>query len=234
MSSLEGTSYKVKLEVFEGPLDLLLYLVRVHELDIHDIPIGKITEEYLKILRTLNLDNVSEFVVMAATLLLIKSRSLLPTQAKITEEDEEDLRAELIKQLLEYQQYKNAALVLRKFEGEQSKLYSRRVARVEEETFLEVNLFDLLSSYQSLLTAVSLPVVEIQDDSITVKEKISELELLLREREYLLLEELLPPPTQKIVLIVTFLALLELVRLQRVFLSQREPFGEVRIYRRKE
>src|SRR3989338_5925137 len=147
-------SYRVKLEVFEGPLDLLLYLIKKDELDIHDIPIAEITEqysEYLELMTILDLNIAGEFLVMAATLMHIKSRMLLPPEALTPEEEEgEDPRAELVRKLLEYKKFKEAAGALSVMEREQSKVFVRLPGEHEKEdtqetVYFEASLFDLLS-----------------------------------------------------------------------------------------
>jgi len=235
----------VKLEVFEGPLDLLLHLIRKNEIDIYDIPIAIITQQYLQYLemmKSLNLDVAGEFLLMAATLLHIKSRMLLPAseEEQATEEDggeEEDPRAELVRRLLEYQRFREAAQELgrgllldrevfaRNFFGEE-------VVEGAGETLAgEATLFDLMEAMKKVLQG--LPPEEFQEisiDHLTVKDKINEIMERLWEMESLVFTQLFTSATPRREVITTFLALLELLRLRMIKLYQSESFGAIRIF----
>jgi segregation and condensation protein A len=236
-------NYKVQLPVFEGPLDLLLYLIKKEEVDIYDIPIERITTqymEYLSVMRLLNLDIAGEFIVMAATLMYIKSRMLLPAdqQVKDSEEDEGvDPRWELIRQLVEYKKFKSAAEQLQKLAAEQENLFMRQGGEVELETTAEevplgdVSLFDLLNAFKETLKRVEEreDFREISDERFTVTDKIGEIIFLLKERDSVLFHELFSKAASRAEIVVTFLALLELIRLKQIRVRQGDHFGEIEI-----
>ncbi|MGH9390295.1 MAG: segregation and condensation protein A [Vicinamibacteria bacterium] len=231
---------QVKLDVFEGPLDLLLHLIREHELNIWDIPIALIAEEYmatLDLMKTLNLDLAGEFLEMAATLAWIKSRMLLPPDE--TEESEEgDPRADLVAQLLEYQRFKEAADELESRPQLHRDLFIRGA---EPEAFpppedgtplVEVGLFELMEAFRRLWEKMPEDVVhEITVDRITLQDKIHELLERLTASESLSFEELLSPETTRRGMVLSFLALLELARLRVVRVMQATAFGTIRIER---
>lgn len=231
-------TYQVKLEIFEGPLDLLLYFIKKEEIDIYDIPIAKITEQYLsyiEIMKELNLDLGGEFLVMAATLIQIKSKMLLP-KAKVEEGDlalEEDPRIPLRDMLLEYQKYKGAANFLEEQERERQKVHIRKGAE-EDEGYLEVSLFDLLSAFAQMaqrLSSQGKESFEVTPDELTIKEKMVELIARLEEKSPLTFQEFLGEINTRGRLIVTFLALLEIIRQRIAKVRQRHPYGEIMIYR---
>jgi segregation and condensation protein A len=235
----------VKLEVFEGPLDLLLHLIKKNEIDIYDIPITVITQqylEYLEMMKNLNLDIAGEFLLMAATLLHIKSKMLLPPSeeepaAEGEEGIEEDPRAELVRKLLEYQRFKEAALELSK-----GPLLGREVfvRRFFEEKFLEgaeealageATLFDLLEAMKKVLQGI--PPEEFQEislEQLSIKEKIIQIMDRLWETESVTFNELFSAATPRWEMIVTFLALLELLRLRMIKVYQTESLGTIRIF----
>ncbi|MBW2056018.1 MAG: segregation/condensation protein A [Deltaproteobacteria bacterium] len=231
----ERADYRVKLDIFEGPLDLLLYLIRKNEVDIYDIPIAEITEQYLgmlKMMRTLNLDVAGEFLVMAATLAQIKSKMLLPAAPdQGEEEEEEDPRRELVDRLLEYERFKNAA---RQLEGQDilgRDVFTRIPAGEEETDELEVSLFDLIEALQRVLRKSSQELVhEITLERISIEEKITEIIDRLTgcggELEFARLFE--GEPTREVV-IFTFLALLELMKMRMVRVYQKGNFRPIRI-----
>ena len=230
-------AHRVRLEVFEGPLDLLLYLIKREELDICDIPIAHITDEYLqalKMMELLNLDLAGEFLVMAATLMQIKSRMLLPAEEAAPEGEEEDPRADLMAQLLEYKRFKEAAEVLRGYEERRHEVFPRTASADEGEYLLEASMFDLLGAVGKVLErAREEPVTEISAEEVTVEEKIKYLLDLLRERSAVTFGELFAGIATRVEIIATFLALLELVRLGEARARQVDPFGEIRIMGRK-
>ena len=236
------SDYKVKLEVFEGPLDLLLYLIKKEEVDIYDSPIERITNqymEYLTIMQMLNLEVAGEFLVMAATLMYIKSSMLLPADQQVTdtEEDEgEDPRWELIRQLVEYKKFKDAALQLAKREEEQANLFPPKavdagVAVDPDVPLAEVSIFDLINAFNEVLKKASSRGYfhEILEEKFTVSDKIEEILYTLRSRAEILFSELFAQATSRTEIVVTFLALLELIRLKRLKVRQAEAFGEIRV-----
>jgi segregation and condensation protein A len=239
-------AYKVKLDVFEGPLDLLLYLVRKDEVDIYDISIERITRQYLEYLEAMESIDVEiggEFIVMAANLLYIKSRTLLPVdlQGPVEEEgEEEDPRWELIRQLIEYKKFKDAAGDLRDREELRTKLFGRTPSAPPPDggaTLLagEVGALDLISAFQRVLERLEKrkgAEREIEADRFTVSEKIEYVLKILPESEPLKFEELFAGQTTRGELVATFLALLELVRLRHVQVEQDGAFGDILLRRR--
>ncbi len=234
-------SYKVKLEIFEGPLDLLLYLVKQNHLEITSIPIAKITDQYLKyleLMQALDLEIAGEFLVMAATLMQIKSRMLLPPEALTPEEAEQpDPAQELIQRLLEYQKFKQAAEFLSTMEKNRLVQFSRPVrqdgAPEDVEELVEASLFDLLSAFSQFM-AGEIPrelVHEIIKDEFTVEDKIKMLRELTRSQEKVNLAELFSNAKSKLEIVATFLALLELIRLKEVGIRQSQLFGDILIVR---
>jgi len=241
---MEIDDYKVRLEIFEGPLDLLLYLIKKDEVDIHTISIERITRQYLDYINTfklLNIDLASEFIVMAANLMYLKSRTLLPRVDQPPEEDAEDddPRWELIRQLIEYKKFKDAAGFLSLRELEQEGRFEHQPditdAPAEEPiTLAEVSIFDLIRAFQNVLKRFEKThdFGDIIDDRYTVSDKI---ELLLSHfipGESRRFEELFKSATTKAEVIVTFLALLELMKLNQFFVRQNDLLGEIVIERR--
>jgi segregation and condensation protein A len=226
-----------RIEGFEGPLDLLLHLIKKNELNILDIPISLITEQYLEYLRlmtVLNLDIAGEYLLMASTLLHIKSRMLLPSIAEEGEEIEEDPRAELIRRLMEYQKYKEAALDLGNLPLLNRDVFIRPFFKGEEEKEeerIEVSLFDLLEAFRKILERSKAEVFhEVVLESITVEEKIEELLLFFeREKRTVAFYTLFPEQSSRRVLIVTLLAILELVKTKRIRIFQLAPFETIRV-----
>jgi segregation and condensation protein A len=236
-------SYEIKLDVFEGPLDLLLYLIRKNEIDIYNIPIALIAEQYVAYLdkmRFLNLDLAGEYLVMAATLAHIKSRMLLPASDNDSEkeEEEEDPRAELVRQLLEYKVYKEAAGFLADrplLERDVFKLGAPAeelpAAEKNEEFLIEVDLFDLIEAFRKI--AVSLEdeeKLQFSTEKLSLTERMNEIMESLSDRGNISFSELLiGRPTRKLI-VYTFLAILELVKLRIVTARQALPFGEIRLF----
>jgi segregation and condensation protein A len=233
--------YKVKLEVFEGPLDLLLYLIKKEEVDIYDIPIERITNqymEYLTLMKLLNLEVAGEFLVMAATLMYIKSRMLLPVDQQVTDseaEDGEDPRWELIRQLVEYKKFKDAALQLGRREEEQANIFVRTgdtgIEVDKEIPLAEVSIFDLINAFNDVLKKASARdgFSEIFEEKFTVSDKIEEILYTLRDRTELIFGELFAQAQSRTEIVVTFLALLELIRLKRLKVRQEQAFGEIHV-----
>jgi segregation and condensation protein A len=236
--------YKVKFEVFEGPLDLLLYLIRKEEVDIYEVNLTKLATqfiEYIDLMRMLDLEVAGEFLVMASTLMYIKSRELLPTaqQALVEGEEEgEDPRWELIRQLVEYKKFKDAATQLQVLEARQEDVFPRQPGRLEfaADTLPlrpDVSLFDLLNALNAVLKRVSAreDLRDIFEDKWTVSEKIDFLLRQLAEKGSLKFSELFAGVTSRSEVVVTFLALLELMRLKHIVAAQAKAFGEIEISR---
>jgi segregation and condensation protein A len=234
----ERFPYTVRLEMFEGPLDLLLHLINKNELDITNIPIALITEqylEYLRLMKVLNLDIAGEYLLMASTLLYIKSKMLLPTSSEEEEEEGEDPRAELVRRLLEYQKYKKAAVEL-----ERRPLLDRdvfiRLMTVDidepaEEEKVEVSLFELLEAFRQVLERVKSETIhEVILERLSVEEKVQEiLSLLQKEKRSVAFHHLFPEQASRRVIIVTFLAILELVKMKLVRIFQPAFFETIRV-----
>jgi segregation and condensation protein A len=235
--------YKVKFEVFEGPLDLLLYLIKKEEVDIYEVNLTRLATqfiEYIETMRLLDLEIAGEFLVMAATLMYIKSRELLPVdqQAQVEGEEEgEDPRWELIRQLVEYKKFKDAAAQLQLLEARQEDVFPRTPAKPEFEAESssrpEASIFDLLNAVNAILKRVGQreDQRDIFEDKWTVSEKIEQLMRVLGERSTVRFSELFEGVTSRSEVVVTFLALLELIRLKQLAAVQHEPFGEIDIGR---
>ena len=231
--------YKIRLDVFEGPLDLLLYLIKKEELNIYDIPITRITEQYLEylgLMEMMDLDVAGDFLVMAATLMQIKSRMLLPPDPEGVETEQEDPRAELVRRLLEYKAFKEAAEKLRDFEGKRSGLFTRLGVEPEidgsDSPFFEVSLFELISAFSKVLKGISKETFhQVIKDEFTVAEKVHEIFHRLVKEPKIYFSTLFKAAKNKIEVITTFLALLELIRLREVRIEQPSHFGEIEISR---
>jgi segregation and condensation protein A len=245
-STCEFNGYRVELEVFEGPLDLLLHLIKREEIDIYDIPIGYITDQYLSYLRhllgscesesSLDLDSAGEFLVMASTLLYIKSRMLLPQPSSIPEEEAEDPRAELVEMLSAYRHFKEIATYLRDCEDKRQHLFTRPpdsapVLNKPSANRVELSLNDLLRAMEGLIQRRQPQVQELHRETFSVTEKIQEIEAALVVDERIPLDLLLPPAPCRLEIIATFLALLELVRQHRASIQQHRLFGTIYICR---
>ena len=238
-------AYRVKLDSFEGPLDLLLHLIRKSEVNIYDIPIALITEQYLgyiKLMEEMNLDVAGEFLVMSATLIHIKSRTLLP-RPDPTQDDtdpEEDPREALVRRLLEHEKYKAAADMLHDRETLRGAQYGRpdaSVAAAAGEAFepeLEVDLFSLLAAFRGVLERASRrPPMVLPPDQISIEDRIRQLLARLSETEACGFEDLfMDGDGSRAFMIVTFLALLEMIRLKLIRVSQAGSFGAIRVYKR--
>ena len=239
--------YKVKFEVFEGPLDLLLYLIKKEEVDIYDVNLTDLANQfiaYIEVMRMLDLDVAGEFLVMASTLMYIKSRELLPLeqQVQVEGEDEgEDPRWELIRQLVEYRKFKDAASQLQALEARQENVFPRVPGRPElpvetPRVKPEVSLFDLVNAVSAILKRVNQrdDSRDVFEDKWTVSEKIEQIMKALAERGRLVFSELFAGATSRTEVVVTFLALLELIRLRQLAVAQAEAFGEIEICRSAE
>jgi len=235
--------YKVKLEVFEGPLDLLLYLIKKDEVDIYDISLERITAQYLEFMdafKVLDLELAGEFVVMAANLIYLKSRALLPVSVQPPDEEaeEEDPRWDLIRQLVEYKKFKDAAAKLSQRELEQSNLFARMADSTEaaapERPLGDVSVFDLINAFNNILKRIatkSEDLKEIFEENYTVSDKIDLIMKLTSSGVPLKFTELFANAASRTEIVVTFLALLELVRVKQLKCVQPEVFGEIELRR---
>lgn len=234
----DPSAYTVRIESFEGPLDLLLYLIRKNEVDIYNIPIAAITRqylEYLELMKELNLDIAGEFLVMASTLVQIKSRMLLPVpEVEDAEEVEEDPRAELVRRLLEYQRYREAADQLAECELLGREVFARKFVPAEldglkpDEEPPEVELFELIEAFRALLAKVpEASFHEVGAEGMTIADRINEVLDLIRGKESVTFERLFTAPLTREYVIVTFLAILELCKLKMVRLLQANSFGVI-------
>jgi len=221
---------------FDGPLDLLLHLVRVNEVEISDIPIVEITQQYnvhLDLMRELNLEIAGEYLLMAATLMHIKSRMLLPPDPDATgEEEDDDPRAELARQLLEYQRFKQAAENLQAMEARRTLVWTREgiPSEFEGEELLAVDMFDLMRAFQQLLGRLGEEArLQLRRDTVSVAEKMQWLTDVLEDRRSANLMELLAALPTRLDRIATFLAVLELIRTRTIVVFQRRLFDEIRV-----
>ncbi len=230
--------YKIKLPAFEGPLDLLLHLIRENKVDIYDIPITFITSrylEYIEMMKELDLEIAGEFLVMAATLIHIKSRMLLPPDEEAAPEQTEDPRLELVQRLLEYQAYKDAASILREREDEWQKVFCRKHTdedeggeNLPEELYLfDVNIFDLLGVFKKIYDRVPPEILTITKEALTVKDRMVTIIEIIENAESVRFEELFRDNVTRMQVIVTFLALLEVLRLGLARVYQEKEFGNI-------
>ena len=239
-------SYKLTLDIFEGPLDLLLYLIKKDDIDIKDIPIVQITEQYMQyieMMKMLDLDFVGDFLVMAATLMQIKSKMLLPPDPNEVQEEELDPRDELIRRLYEYKQFKEIADVLHTKEVARRNLFSRHIDpetldQLKEdarEVYFEANLFDLINALSEALKKLPEDIIhEIIKEEFTVEQKIHDILHGLVDRPAIMLTEFFAKAKTKLEIVVTFLAILELIRLKEIKVAQKKIFGEIEVLRNKE
>ncbi len=233
-------SYEIKLDVFEGPLDLLLYLIRKNEIDIYNIPIALITEqylEYLDIMRSLNLDLAGEYLVLAATLIHIKSRLLLPpVEGEEEGEEGEDPRTELVRQLLEYQAFKEAALSLDTRPLLDRDVFTRGApaeepAAEQEEEMIEVGVFELVQAFRTIISGLDRSEdMAIDTEKMSLTDRINEIMERLTDEKELTFTDLLGERTDRKRVVYTFLAILELMKLRMVRAYQLGPFGVIRLF----
>jgi len=233
--------YRVKTEIFEGPFDLLLFLIRKHEIDIYDIPIHDITNqflEYIKLMKILDLEVAGEFIEMVASLMNIKARMLLPKPVFGDEDDVEDPRTELVQRLLEYKKFKEAASEMSEFEDHRRKMFSRKFfLRPEdekpsstEEYLQNVTLFDLLLAFKKALD--NMPKVtyhEVKKIEVTIEEQTDYILNILDAQPNILFSEFIEKLKNRIVIIVTFLALLDLIKLRKIIVRQSRVFDDIKI-----
>lgn len=234
-------NYTVDLPIFEGPLDLLLFLIKKDELNIYDIPISKITQDflaYLEIIKELRLSTAGDFVLMAATLMKIKARMLLP-EPQTEGEDAEDPRSELVNMLLEYKRFKEAADHFADREHTQSRLYYRVPSPTEgefevgaEDLLADVKLYDIMLTFQYLLQNYEEPLShEVTMEEVSTTEQGAYLKILLGQTEEVWFTEIMKELGSRLVVIVTFLAILELIRSREIIMEQNELFSDLRIRR---
>ncbi len=235
---MEDTAYKIKVPLFEGPLDLLLHLIREHKIDIYDIPISLITRQYLEylgLMKELDLEVAGDFLVMAATLIHIKSRMLLPVEDTADTDEPEDPRLELVMRLLEYKAFKEAAHGLKELEFEQEDVYTRTPIDIEGETednveelsLFDLNLFDLITSFQKMLERAPAEAQTITRETLTVKDKMSIIIDSLQSVDAIKFTDLFKGDIIKAHFVVTFVAMLELIRLGVARVYQESQFGEL-------
>ncbi len=237
----QETPLRLQLDSYEGPLDLLLQLVRQNEVDIYDIPIAQIADQYLEIVNQIQEQDIEvggEFLQMAAMLIKIKSRMLVPGDVEDEDEEEEegeDPRWELVEKLIEYQKFKEVADTLARYEGDAGELFTRFFPGEEvppEDRFLEVGLHELLTAFRSVLdVATRQGLMEMVDEEVTVESKMEEITARLEQNESLLLDELVKNVLSRMEIVATFLALLELIRLHRLQVRQSQNRGPIRLFR---
>lgn len=241
-------SYEIKLETFEGPLDLLLHLIDKEEMDIYDIQIAKITDQYLQYLNTmqdLQLEIASEFIVMAATLLSIKSKLLLPAHSDNEplmdfEYEEDDPREELIHRLIEYKKYKELSVHLKELEIARSQIFTRSPSNLsqfivqEEENPVEgISLYHLIDSFERVLVKYSYrdPLTKVEREEISVKDKMKQIIDILKEKNGIIhFSELIITRLTKSEIVVTFLSILELMKQKRIICVQTKTFDDIVIH----
>ena len=234
------SDYKVKLEIFEGPLDLLLYLIKRDEIDIYDISLERITRQYLEYLQAfkeLNIDLAGEFVAMAANLIYLKSRSLLPVDQQPPEEDaeEDDPRWELIRQLIEYKKFKEAGAQLHLRELEQESIFAREGGSSPPAEGLlelgEVGIFQLINAFQNVIKRVEArqDLQELPGERFSVSEKIDTILQRIGAGGLIRFSDLFGVVVSRVEVVVTFIALLELIRLKQVRAIQKNIFDEIEI-----
>ena len=238
--------YKVKFEVFEGPMDLLLYLVKKEEVDIYEVNLTKLAREfieYVDLMREFDIEIAGEFLVMASTLMYIKSKELLPVDQQVQADDDdegEDPRWELIRKLVEYKKFKDAAGKLETLEHRQENIYPRLPAKQEFEMpedrgpRTEVSLFDLIDAVNDVIKRVESRHAsgeEIFDEQFTVAEKITAIHVRIADEESFSFAELFAAAASRAEVVATFLAMLELIRLRQIKITQPDTFGEIQISR---
>jgi segregation and condensation protein A len=240
----EKEAVRIRLPNFEGPLDLLLYLIRREEMDIYDIPIASITRQYLQtieLMKELDLEVAGEFILMAATLIQIKVKMLLPHDPTVSDEEEPDPRSDLVRQLLEYKRFKEVADSLTDIEDRQRRLFPRsyfdwqkKFRREEQEVILkEVSLFDLLTAFKSVIDNMPQEVYhEVGEIGPTVEEQIVFLEVQLQKNEQISFLDLMKRLKNKVTVVVTFMAILEMIRTRKIMVRQNEIFSDIWIMKR--
>ncbi len=225
---------RLKLDIFEGPLDLLLYLIKKSHLEVSDISITQVVGQYLQFLemmKLLDLSIASDYLLMAANLISIKSKNILPKEEE-EEEQEEETAEDLVKKLLEYEKFKEAAGFLRNKEGQRNKYFSRPPSAAKEynQTYIEASIFDLISAFKSALKDVPKDVFfEVMKEEFTVEEKIHDILHIVLNKGKVSLEKLFSQNKSKLEIVVTFLAILELIKLKEIIAVQEKLFGPISI-----
>ena len=231
-------AYEVALELFEGPLDLLLFLVKKNDLDIHNIPIALITTEYLsylEMMKEMDLDVAGDFLVMAATLMAVKSRSLLPSEQNAEGDEGPDPAAELAQKLLEYQKFKGASKFLADRGAEMDGVFYRGAPHFEEaEKSPNVSLFDLMAHLKVILENAEDDSQMVEGEEFPIEEKMEKILFLLSSRPMIAWEELFADERRRRGIIACFLAMLELTKLQKIFIRQEGNFGKIAIFKKDE
>lgn len=232
---MNGENYQLKLAVFEGPFDLLLYLIKKNQIDIYDIPIAQITEEYLnyiQMMQKLNLDVASEFIVIAVTLMYIKAKMLLPKD-EIVEAQEEDPRTDLVKHLLEYSTYKEISERMKIYEARKREIFERLypISISKEDKELALDIYALIKAMDSVIARVKeRKLFVIASESIKVKDRIKELVEMLKNVEQISFFNLCKENYDKIYIIALFLAILELLKLKIIGVKQDKLFDDIKIF----
>jgi segregation and condensation protein A len=231
-------AYEVSLELFEGPLDLLLFLVKKNDLDIENIPIATITKEYLaylELMKDMDLDIAGDFLVMAATLMAIKSRSLLPSEQLLEGDEGPNPAAELAQKLLEYQKFKEASKFLANRASEMEGVFYRGAPHFEEaEKSPNVSLFDLMAHLRVILEGAEDDSQAVEGEEFPIEEKMEKIMFLLSERPMIPWEDLFADERKRRGIIACFLAMLELTKLQKIFIRQEGNFGKINIFKKDE
>jgi segregation and condensation protein A len=229
-------TYEIKLPAFSGPLDLLLSLIKENEIDIYDIPIAFITSQYLQyldLMKELNLDIAGEFIVMASTLIYIKSKTLLPIDEQPQDDEDSDPRLELVQQLIEYQSFRETALALKEREQQYSSIFYRDPQDITiSKTLIDISIYDLISAFAAVLKGSSAKTGEIDRETLTVKDMISMIMQRLDTEIKIDFLSLFIENSTKIEKIVTFLALLEILKLGHASVKQEIIFGNIIIIKR--
>jgi len=234
-------AYEIKLDIFEGPLDLLLYLIKKNEIDIYNIPIALITKQYLEYIekmKALNLDLAGEYLVLASTLMHIKSRMLLPDENIMSEEDEADPRDELVKQLLEYQIFKEAAynlggrpLLDRDVFKAGFRLTEPVVAQEDENIDMEMDIFDLIEAFHRIIASMGdIANIDVDVEKMSLRDRINEIMDRLTVKKNLSFSDLIIERNNRKMIVYTFLAILELMKLKLIKVYQTDSFGMIRIF----
>ncbi|MDD2806432.1 MAG: segregation/condensation protein A [Elusimicrobiales bacterium] len=223
----------IHLENFEGPLDLLMHLIKKNNLDIYDIPISQITAEYLQyleVMKSLNLDVAGEFLVMAATLMQVKAKMLLPAPEVMEGENGPDPRGALVSMLEEYQRYKEASKEMNaRFSKYKDAFYRGSPVFTSEEKYLDLDYYALMDAVKRAFERAE-PTREVEADQFPIESRVAKIGKMLEGREWMLLDEVFATETKRLGVITCFMALLELVKQRKILISQDEAYAEVRIY----
>ena len=237
MSDSAELKYEYKLEKFEGPLDLLLFLIRKNEVNIYDIPIAEITEQFLSYLdyaKTIDLDNLTEFYITAATLLYIKSRMLLPVEVDMDDE-EEDPRQELVEKLIDYQKYKKLTDLIVDLREENEWFLERKKNQImlpfenDENVWEQVEVWDLLQCFSQIMKSIGRERILDMYEEVSVNEKVTLINEILDGKDEFYFTELLKNVRSALEIICSFFAILECIKVKRIVVMQNRFFGEIKI-----